>query len=362
MRALSFTQPFRGLSLAFASDLAIDLGTSNTRIYSPGHGVALNEPSVVGIDNRTGQILIAGEDAKRAIGREPQSVRIVGPVRDGVIGDFDAAQHMLSHFIRRVLGRSRFLNPRVLVCTPGQMTPVERRAVEDMAYRAGAKRVEVVEAPIAAASGAGYEASAGGTFMVVDIGGGTTDVAVMSCGGSVEVTSVRVGGNKMDQAIADYLRYKRGVEIGSLTAEAIKLEIGSAEPQPEPRTLEVRGRSTATGMPETITITGEEVREAIAPVVREIVRAVRYTMEELPPEVSADLLESGAVLSGGASQLTGMKETLGREISLAVRLAADPFCTVALGAGRMLQGGSSPRNPQLVANQADDRLAPARAA
>jgi rod shape-determining protein MreB and related proteins len=362
MKTLSFTQPFRDLRLAFATDIAIDLGTSNTRIYSPGHGLVLNEPSVVGIDNRTNQILIAGGDAKKAIGREPQSVRIVGPVKEGVIGDFDASQQMISYFIRQALGRSRFLNPRVMICAAGELTPVERRAVEDVTYRAGAKRVEVVEAPIAAASGAGYEANSACTFMVVDIGGGTTDVAVMSCGGAVEVTSLRVGGNRMDQAIADFLRYKRGVEIGSLTAEAVKLEIGSVEPQARAREMEVRGRSAATGMPETVTITGDEVRAAIEPVVVEIIRAVRYTMEELPPEVSADLLDSGIVLSGGVSQLAGLKERLTREVGLEVRLAPEPQCTVALGAGRLLQRGANTRKLQVPTEQTNETYTPARAA
>jgi rod shape-determining protein MreB len=350
------------LSLAVASDLAIDLGTSNTRIYSPGHGIVLKEPSVVGIDNRTNQILIAGLDAKKAIGREPQSVRIVGPVREGVIADFEAAQQMLSYFIRQALGKSRFLNPRIMVCTAGDMTPVERRAVEDVTYRAGAKRVEIVQAPVAAASGAGYDNCSHDTLMVVDIGGGTTDVAVMSCGGPVQVSSVRVGGNAMDQTIANYVRYRRGIEIGSLTAEAIKLELGSASPRTENREIEVRGRSAATGMPETVKVTSQEVREAIEPVVVEIIRAVRRAMEELPPEVSADLIASGVVLSGGGSQLSGLRERLASEIGLDIQMAAEPSGAVALGAGRLLSRGAKARGPAVANQQGDEPYVPARAA
>jgi rod shape-determining protein MreB len=332
----AFEQAVRKLHLLFASDLAIDLGTSNTLIYAPGQGIVLNEPSVIALNRQSDQIVAIGREAKLAIGREPRSVAVIRPLKDGVVADFEAAEKMLSHFIAQSL-KQRLFKPRVLICTPGDITQVERRAIDTAAYRAGASRVEVIEEPIAAAIGAGYDSRGNSTFMVVDIGGGTTDIAVLSSGGPVHLSTLRVGGTEMDEAIARYLRQRRGVEVGELTSEAIKLELGTVEPQIETRTAQVRGRSTTTGLPVTVEVTNSEIRSALVPVVEEIVAAVRGAMENLPPEVAADLLESGMVLSGGASQLPGLAGWLSRELGIEARLVQDPMATVVLGAGRLLR-------------------------
>jgi rod shape-determining protein MreB len=369
MASLSFIEPIRemmqpvkGLRSSLATDLAIDLGSSSTRIYAPGRGIVLNEPSVIAIDNRTNQIMIAGREAKIAIGREPQTVSIIRPIRDGVIADFDAAQKMLTHFMRIAIGRHRFFNPRVLICAPGELTPVERRALEDATYRAGAKRVEIVEAPIAAASGAGYDETSGETFMSVDIGGGTTNIAVLSCGGAVHLSTLRMGGGTIDRAICEYLRYKRGIEAGQLTVETIKRELASVEESPVDESFEVRGRNAASGMPEQILVTRKEIRKAVGPVVDEIIRSVRNAMEELPPEVSADLLEAGIVLSGGVAQLPGLRKRLEQAASIKVRVADNPELTVALGAGRLLKRDERMLKPNSVVEERGDDYAPARAA
>jgi rod shape-determining protein MreB len=332
----AFERALRKLHLLFASDLAIDLGTSNTLVYVPGQGIVLNEPSVIALNKQSDQIVAVGREAKLAIGREPRSVAVIRPLKDGVIADFEAAEKMLSYFIARSIKR-RLLAPRVLICTPGDITQVERRAIDTAAYRAGVSRVEIIEEPIAAAIGAGYDGSRNSTFMVVDIGGGTTDIAVLSSGGPVHVSTLRVGGTEMDEAIARYLRHRRGIEVGELTSEAIKLELGTVDPQIETRTAQVRGRSTTTGLPVTVEVTNDEIRSALVPVAEAIVGAVRSAMENLPPEVAADLLESGIVLSGGASQLPGLAGWLSRELGIETRLAQDPMAAVVLGAGRLLR-------------------------
>jgi rod shape-determining protein MreB len=328
---------FNGFHPAASSELAIDLGTSNTLVSIPGRGTVLNEPSVIAVHNRNNHIVAVGREAKLSIGREPQSIRVVRPISHGVIADIEAAQKMLSHYIRQALGSRKLMNPRVLLCVPAELTPVEQRAIEHAAHQAGARSLDIVKAPIAAAAGSGLDIDGREAVMIVDVGGGTTDIAVLSFGGPVYVSTVAVGGCLMDEAILRYLHHSRGLEVGETTAESLKLELGSALPQSEAREVEVRGRSAATGMPCSIMVTNEEVRLAIEPAIQHVIESVRYALEELPPEISGDLLDAGIMMSGGTSQLPGLTERLSREVGFAVRLAPDPLGAVALGASLMLR-------------------------
>ncbi len=345
---------FNGFHPATSSELAIDLGTSNTLVSIPGRGTVLNEPSVIAVHNRDNHIVAVGREAKLSIGREPQSIRVVRPISHGVIGDIDAAQKMLSYYIRQALGSRKLMNPRVLLCVPAEITPVEQRAIQHAAHQAGARSLEVVKAPIAAAAGSGLDIDGRQAVMIVNVGGGTTDVAVLSFGGPVYVSTSPVGGCHMDEAILRYIHHSRGLEIGETTAESLKLELGSALPQSEKRTMEVRGRSVATGMPQTINVTNEEIRLAIEPAIQHVIETVRYALEELPPEVSGDLIDSGVVMSGGTSQLPCLTERLSREIGFEVRLAPDPLGAVVIGASLMLrQPRRDPSGSQRVFDQAE---------
>ncbi len=344
-RPSKFKQMLRGakerFQKIFSNDLVVDLGTSNTIIYVPNDSVILNEPSVIAIDNDTNKIVAVGREAKSALGRHASRIRIVRPLKDGVIADFDATELMLASFIKRALSRRKLSNPRVLICAPGEASQVERRALEDAAGRAGARYVDVVEEPLAAAIGAGFDIQSGRVFMLVDIGGGTTDVAILGYGGPVQLSTLPVGGCAMDEAIIQHMRHRHCLEIGELSAEAIKIEIGSAQSKDNNRAIEVKGRNLKTGLPAIVTVPSSEIRDAIEPVVEKIIQAVANSLEELPPEISAGLIDSGMVLTGGASQLAGLADRISQLTGITARYASSDVQSVAvLGAGKLFRDGS----------------------
>jgi rod shape-determining protein MreB and related proteins len=320
----------------FSSDLAIDLGTANTCVFAKGAGIVLNEPSIVAVNNVNDQIEAVGAEAREMLGRTPGCITAIRPMRDGVIADFDAAEKMLGHFIRKAHRRRRFIRPRLVIGVPSQITQVERRAVKDSAYRAKASEVHLVEEGMAAAIGAGLPITEASGNMIVDIGGGTTDIAVISLAGIVYSRSVRVAGNAMDEAITQYVRREHDLLIGERTAERIKIELGSASPLSSPKTLEVKGRHVLQGRPTTIILNDGQIREALAEPVRQIVQAVRDGLERIPPELSADVCDRGIVLSGGGALLQEMDVRLRAETGLPVQVAEDPLISVVLGAGKML--------------------------
>jgi rod shape-determining protein MreB len=320
----------------FSNDLAIDLGTANTCVFARGAGIVLNEPSIVAVNNVSDQIEAVGTEAKEMLGRTPGSITAIRPMRDGVIADFDAAEKMLGYFIRKAHGRKRFVRPRLVIGVPSEITQVERRAVKDSAYRAKASEVHLVEEGMAAAIGAGLPITEASGNMIVDIGGGTTDIAVISLAGIVYSKAVRVAGNEMDEAIIQYIRKTYNLLIGERTAEQIKIEIGSAYPLEERMTKEIKGRHLIEGDPKTITITDEEIREALTETVNVIVDAVRVALERTPPELSADIVDRGIVLTGGGSMLKNLDKRLREETGLPLAMAEDPLSSVVLGAGKML--------------------------
>jgi len=320
----------------FSNDLAIDLGTANTCVFARGAGIVLNEPSIVAVNNVNNQIEAVGSEAKEMLGRTPGSITAIRPMRDGVIADFDAAEKMLGYFIRKSHGRKRFIRPRLVIGVPSEITQVERRAVKDSAYRAKASEVHLVEEGMAAAIGAGLPITEASGNMIVDIGGGTTDIAVVSLAGIVYSKSVRVAGNAMDEAITQYVRREHDLLIGERTAERIKIELGSAAPLFPPKQMEVKGRHVLEGKPTSIILNDQEVREALAEPVRMILRAVRDALERIPPELSADVCDRGIVLSGGGALLQNLDERLRSETGLPVQVAEDPLSSVVLGAGKML--------------------------
>jgi rod shape-determining protein MreB len=325
-----------GAFAMFSNDLAIDLGTANTCVFARGAGIVLNEPSIVAFNNVNSQIEAVGTEAKEMLGRTPGSITAIRPMRDGVIADFDAAEKMLGYFIKKAHRRKRFVRPRVVIGVPAQITQVERRAVKDSAYRAKASEVHLVEEGMAAAIGAGLPITEAAGNMVVDIGGGTTDIAVISMAGVVYSRSVRVAGNAMDEAITNFVKREHDLLIGERTAERIKMEIGSADPLPQGRDLEVKGRHVIEGKPTTIRLTDGQVREALAEPVRQIIQAVRDGLERIPPELSADVFDRGIVLTGGGALLQQLDTRLRRETGLPVQVAEDPLSSVVLGAGKML--------------------------
>src|SRR5262245_39151449 len=320
----------------FSNDLAIDLGTANTCVFARGAGIVLNEPSIVAVNNLNDQIEAVGTEAKEMLGRTPGTITAIRPMRDGVIADFDAAEKMLGYFIKKAHGRRRFVRPRLVIGVPSEITQVERRAVKDSAYRAKASEVHLVEEGMAAAIGAGLPIMEASGNMIVDIGGGTTDIAVVSLAGIVYSKSVRVAGNAMDEAITQWVRREHDLLIGERTAERIKLEIGSAAPLETPRRMEVKGRHQLEGKPTTVVMTDGEIREALAEPIRQIIQAVRDGLERIPPELSADVCDRGIVLSGGGALLRKMDDRLRAETGLPVQVAEDPLSSVVLGAGKML--------------------------
>jgi len=320
----------------FSNDLAIDLGTANTCVFARGRGIVASEPSIVAINRLTSRVEAVGNEAKEMLGRTPGNIVAIRPMRDGVIADFEQAERMLNYFIRKAHPRRGFVRPRVIIGVPAQITQVERRAVKDSAYRAKASEVHLIEEAMAAAIGAGMPITEAAGNMVVDIGGGTTDVAVISLAGVVYSRSVRVAGNAMDDAIINHVKRQHNLLIGERTAEDIKMKIGSALPLDDEQSMEVKGRHLLEGRPKTITLTDTEVRDALSETVREIVRAVRDGLEQIPPELSADVYDRGIVLTGGGAMLQRLDARLREETGLPVAVAEEPLSSVVLGAGKML--------------------------
>lgn len=323
----------------FSNDLAIDLGTANTCVYVKGKGIVLREPSVVAVkrDNRgNNKVLAVGSEAKRMLGRTPGNIVAIRPMKDGVIADFEVTEAMLRHFISKVHNSRRLVRPRIVICVPTGITQVEKRAVRESAQSAGAREVFLIEEPMAAAIGADLPITEPTSNMVVDIGGGTTEVAVISLAGIVYSKSVRIGGDKMDEAILQHVKRKYNMLIGESSAEDIKTTIGSAYPLDPELVMDVKGRDLVSGIPQNISITSEEVRKAISEPVDSIVQAVRIALEQTPPELAADIVDRGIVLTGGGGLLRGLDHLLREETSLPITVVEDPLSTVALGSGKVL--------------------------
>src|SRR5687767_11891922 len=321
---------------AFATDVAIDLGTANTCIFARGRGIVLNEPSIVAFNNTNGQIEAVGTEAHEMLGRTPSNITPVRPLRDGVIADFEAAEKMLTHFVRKVHGKRPLLRPRLVIGVPPEITPVERRAVKDSGYRAKASEVHLVDEPMAAAIGSGLPVSDPSGNMIVDIGGGTTDIAVISMAGTVYGRSLRCAGDAMNEAITTYVKKSCNLVIGERTAEQIKWDLGSADPLDLPLKMEVKGRHVSEGVPRTITICDQQIREALADPLKQIVAAVRDALEKIPPELCADIYDRGVVLTGGGAMLRNLDKRLADETGLPVLVAENPLTSVVVGAGMIL--------------------------
>jgi rod shape-determining protein MreB len=327
----------RGCDL-LGGDLAIDLGTANTLVYARGRGIMLNEPSVVAVDTSNNTVVAVGADAKRMIGRTPDHIRAVRPMQDGVIADYDVTAEMLRYFVRKVLRRRGALTgPRIVICVPSGITSVEQRAVSESAYAAGARRVHLISEPMAAAIGAGLPVNQPSGSMVVDIGGGTTEVAILALGGVVASTSVRVAGDALDLSIVDYVRAEFGLLIGERTAEELKISVGSAFPTAGPKSAEIRGRDVGTGLPRNVAISGEELRKAMDPPLVRIIAAVRATLDRCPPELAGDLVSHGIVLTGGGALLRGLDARLNHELGIPVLVADRPLDSVVLGTATVIE-------------------------
>ena len=326
----------RSLFSLFSSDLAIDLGTANTLVFAKSKGIVVNEPSIVAINKNTGEVEAVGREAKDMLGRTPGNIVAIRPMKDGVIADFKVTERMLNYFIQKAHGRKMLVHPRIVIGVPSEITQVEKRAVIDSAYRAKASEVHLVEQAMVAAIGAGLPITEPSGNMVVDIGGGTTDVAVISLSGIVYSRSVRVAGNEMDDAIMQYLKRKYNLLIGERTAEAIKIQIGSAFPLDKPLTMEIKGRNLIEGVPKTVAIEDSEIREALGECVATIMNAIRVALERTPPELSADISDRGIVLTGGGAMLKNLDKRIREETGLPVSIAEDPLASVVLGTGKML--------------------------
>ena len=326
----------RSLFSLFSSDLAIDLGTANTLIYAKGKGIVVNEPSIVAINKNTGEVEAVGKEAKEMLGRTPGNIVAIRPLKDGVIADFKVTEKMLNYFIQKAHNRKMLVHPRIVIGVPSEITQVEKRAVMESAYQAKASEVHLVEQAMVAAIGAGVPITEPSGNMIVDIGGGTTDIAVISLSGIVYSRSVRVAGNEMDEAIMHYLKRKYNLLIGERTAEQIKIEIGSAFPLEKPLTMEIKGRNLIEGLPKTITIEDSEIREALSECVSTIMNAIRVALERTPPELSADISDRGIVLTGGGALLKNLDKRIREETGLPVSIADDPLASVVLGTGKML--------------------------
>ena len=325
-------------SLAFLGrDMDVDLGTANTLVYVRGKGIVLNEPSVVAINKATTGIVAVGTEAKRMIGRTPGNIVAVRPLKDGVIADFDTTERMLRFFIQQVHRRRHFAKPRLVVCVPSGITAVEQRAVKQAGYAAGARRVYIVEEPMAAAIGAGMPVHEPTGNMIVDVGGGTTEVAIISLGGIVASQSIRTAGDELDGAIISYVKKEYSLMLGERTAEEIKMSIGSAFPMPDEPPAEIRGRDLVSGLPKTIIVSAEEIRKAIEEPINAIIDAVKSTLDKCPPELSGDVMDRGIVLTGGGALLRGLDERLRHETAMPINIAENPLYSVALGAGRCVE-------------------------
>ncbi len=325
------------LSKIWSQDMAIDLGTANTLVVLKGQGVVLNEPSVVAVVDNKGKksVLAVGDEAKTMLGRTPGNISAIRPLRDGVIADFIVTEEMIKYFIKKVHKRSTFANPRILICVPTGSTPVERKAIQDSALAAGARRVQLIEEPIAAAIGAGLPISEATGSMVVDIGGGTTEIAVMSLGGVVYSNSLRVAGDAMDKALADYMRKEYNLMIGDSTSEKIKKEVGTAIPVNN-NTYPVKGRDLRSGTPKEVSITEEDTAEALNGILKEMINGIKDALENTPPELSADLVDMGLTLTGGGALLKNIDKRFSKETGLPVHIADDPLACVAVGTGKAL--------------------------
>lgn len=322
--------------MAFASEVGIDLGTANVLVYIKGKGIVLSEPSVVAINNDTDEILAVGEEARQMLGRTPANIVAVRPLRDGVVSDYDITERMLKYFIRKTCGGGRFFKPRIMVCVPSGVTEVEKRAVKEAAAQAGGKDVFLMEEPVAAAIGAGIDISKPDGVMVIDIGGGTTDIAVISLGGIVASTSVKMAGDRFDESIIQYMRKAHKLYIGERTAEELKVNIGTAFPREEVVTMECRGRDLVTGLPKSVEVTSEEMMEALEEPLTVICEAVHNVLERTPPELSADISSSGIVITGGGALLYGIDKRIENRTGIKVTIAEDPKSCVAIGTGQAL--------------------------
>jgi len=320
----------------FSNDLAIDLGTANTLIYAKGKGIVLSEPSVVAVKKGTSQVLKVGREAKEMVGRTPASIVAVRPLQDGVIADFDLTEQMIRAFIVRIHNRKALVRPRIVIGVPSGITQVEKRAIRDSAEQAGAREVYLIEEPMAAAIGANLPVQEPSGNMVVDIGGGTTEVAVISLSGMVYSHSIRIAGDEMDEAVIQYLKRKYNLLVGERTAETIKIQAGSAYPFNEPRKMDIKGRDLMDGIPKTLTITDSDIREALHDPIYAILDAVKTALEGTPPELAADIADKGIIMTGGGSLLHGLDTLIGLETHLKVTIAEDPLSCVVLGAGKVL--------------------------
>ena len=328
---------FKYLSAPFSRDMGVDLGTANTLIYVKGKGILIREPSVVALKDGSKEALAVGNEAKKMIGRTPGNIVAVRPMRDGVIADFDVTERMIRYFINKAHKRTRLVRPRIIVCVPSGVTEVEKRAVLDAAEEAGAREAYLIEEPMAAAIGADLPLLDPTGNMVVDIGGGTTEVAIISLGGVVSSRSVRLGGDEMDEAIVQFIKNKYNLMIGERTAEEIKIDIGSAMLTEDGKKKEIRGRDLVKGLPKTITITAEEIQEALEEPVQTIINAVKMTLEKAPPELASDVMDKGVIMVGGGSLLSGLPGRLRQEIEMPIHLAEDPLDCVAKGTGIALE-------------------------
>ena len=318
-------------------DMAVDLGTANTLVYVRGKGLVLDEPSVVALNTATGEILAVGHEAKRMIGRTPDNIEAIRPLKDGVIADFEATEQMLRYFIHQVHRRRYFAKPRMVICVPSGITAVEQRAVKEAGYQAGARQVFIIEEPMAAAIGAGLPIHQATGNMVVDVGGGTTEVAVISLGGVVTSLSIRTAGDELDAAIVSWMKKEHGLMLGERTAEEVKMALGSAFPLAEDSDAEIRGRDQVSGLPRTVVVSSSAVRQAMEEPLTDIVDAVRRTLDQTPPELAGDIMDRGIVLTGGGALLRGLDDRLRHETGMPVHVAEDPLSSVAYGAGKCVE-------------------------
>jgi len=332
----------------FGADIGIDLGTANVLVYIKGRGIVLQEPSVVAIDKNTNSILAVGEEARRMLGRTPGNIVAIRPLKEGVISDYDITERMLKYFIQKSVGKPLILKPRISICVPSAVTEVERRAVEDATKQAGARQVFVIEEPIAAAIGAGIDIGRAMGSIVVDIGGGTTDVAVISLGGTVVSSSLKIAGDNFDEAIVRYMRKKHNILIGERTAEELKVNIGTAFDRPAPISMDVRGRNLVTGLPKTINVTSDEMREALSESVTAIVETVHHVLEKTPPELASDISDRGIVMTGGGSLLYGLDKLITERTGINTIIADDAMTCVAIGTGKYIEYISSGRGADLT--------------
>jgi rod shape-determining protein MreB len=326
-----------GLFDSFSNDIGVDLGTANTLVYVRNQGIVLNEPSVVAIEQSTGKVLAIGEQAKEMMGRTPAGIAAIRPLRDGVIADFEISEKLISDFIRRVVKHKYLMKPRVVISVPSGITEVEKRAVRDSAENAGAREVYLLTEPMAAAIGVGLPVDQPSGCMIIDIGGGTSEIAVIALNGIVNDTSIRVAGDELNDAIITYLKKNYNLAIGELTAEQLKIDIGSAYPLDKELSIEVRGRDLVAGVPKTLTLSSVQIREALSETIDIIVEAVRQALEQTPPELASDILERGIILTGGGALLRGLDRRLRQETNLPVNVAEDPLLCVVRGAGKVLE-------------------------